>query len=171
MKYLGIDPGKKGAWALLDRNGTIMDAAPLNLADLSAFAKAVDAADVIALERAQGAQDQGHQFEYGRGFGRLEGVIMTIRNLEDVTYLAPAFWKSRMGVTADKKRTVETALAIMPELFLYENRLGNVPDGIAEAALMARCVMDQSTRDKVQKNRIARDRAKARKRVSYQDDR
>ena len=169
MKYLGIDPGKKGGWALLDGSGTIIDAAPLNLADLRDFAKAVDAADEIGLERAQPAPDQGHQFEYGRGFGRVEGVIMTFRPLDDVTYFAPAFWKSRMGVTADKARTVASALKLMPELFLYENRLGNVPDGIAEAALMARCVMSEVTREQVSKNKAARVRAKQRKRFVYRD--
>lgn len=167
MKYLGIDPGKKGAWALLDTGGTIIDAAGLNLADLAPFAKAVKAADRIGLERAQGAQDQGHQFEYGRGFGRLEGIIMAARSLDDVTYLAPAFWKSRMGVTADKKRTVEHALRLMPELFLYENRLGNVPDGIAEAALIARCVMNEKTLGEVRINKARRERDKSRKRVQY----
>jgi hypothetical protein len=169
MKYLGIDPGKKGGWALLDKGGTIIDAASLNLADLRDFAKAVDEADEIGLERAQAAPEQGHQFEYGRGFGRLEGVIMAVRSLDDVLYLAPAFWKSRMGVTADKARTVQSAIRLMPELRLYENRLGNVPDGIAEAALMARCVMSEATREQVRTNKAARVRQKARKRVVYRD--
>ena len=172
MLYLGIDPGKAGGWALLDDSGYCVEAAPMNLADLRNFASAVGQADVIGLERAQAAKDQGHQFEYGRGFGRLEGVIMAIKGengLLGINYLAPAFWKARMGCPADKFGAVKLARRLMPELFIYENRLGNVPDGIAEAALMARCVMDDWTVKKVAANREKRAQLKSRKRVSYRD--
>ena len=164
---MGVDPGKKGAWAIVNDNGLLMDAASLDLDDLSGFANAIGRVSTVGLERAQPAKDQGHQFEYGRGFGRLEGVLFMagVR----VLLIGPAFWKSRMGVTFDKKETVQAALRIMPELSRYRNRAGNVPDGIAEAALIARALTVQGFVEDLATNAASRARAKARKSVSYRD--
>lgn len=159
----GIDPGKKGGWAVFDRpSGRLIKAGPLLFDDPGDLFDNLRNVRVILIERAQSARDQANQFEYGRGFGRTEAAAMMTGAV--VHYTAPAWWKGQLGISTDKKQAMAKALAKIPGLDKYVYLQKH--EGIAEAALIGSILTVRKLADKVELNNERRLKPK-RKRPSF----
>lgn len=147
---LGIDPGKKGAFVLLDRRGVIeFMEMPLNASEDVDFGKVWDYLELIPkttpvfLERAiPFAQGAKQAFNYGRGFAALE-IALWLAKLP-VKYIEPAKWTKAMhaGISADLKPKVKSVIAferLFPAVrhVVPKSKKGAYHDGIVEALLIA----------------------------------
>lgn len=151
---LGIDPGLRGAVALLEvsRRGrpqlVQVDDMPLHhpdgrpsakrVVDPVALAQLVQGAawDTAVVEAVGPAPGQGvaSMFSLGRSLGLVEGALAGLDGRE-VVMVAPGVWKGSLrlaGGVANKRRSVELACRLWPAM---ANQLTN--DGRAEAALIA----------------------------------
>lgn len=167
----GIDPGKSGGWAIISiSDRRIVDGGPLSFEKLDAplfsALKTWGSPDVL-LERAQAASGDAGQFEYGRAFGRTEAAAELAGSRR--YYVAPAWWKGKIGCPVDKKDAYGFALKIFPELplFAHNGPRGGLDTGTAEAALIAYVMARPSLRAQVEKNNAAREKPKRRK-VRYE---
>ncbi len=143
---IGIDPGFSGGIVALDHNARIRLytkmpvirkpvsrrwRTTLDLTTLCVFLKDMNARGMrdILIENVHASPQMGvsSSFNFGRGFGSIEGV-MAAQGFE-VHYSEPSVWKPKMGLGADKKRSLEK----FTELFDFEVK----HDGLAEAALLA----------------------------------
>ncbi len=146
MLTLGIDPGLCGALALLNPDGTME-----LLADLPIISdhklKWIDGGalqsmllDAIAgrpcravIERVSAMPRQGvaSSFSFGVGFGSILGVLQTLHL--PIEFVTPAVWKRAIGVTSDKKSSLNAARLRFPAADL---RLAK-HEGRAESLLIA----------------------------------
>lgn len=148
---LGIDPGLHGAYAVLDGNGQLGEAAHFPIGDDGE----IDAAELHTLwgelgpfrhayvERvgSMGGSKNGRKqgmagmFNFG---GRYRTVIAILQILGiPFTLVEPAAWKKATGVTSDKGTSLEAARRLWPAA--SGDLLRRVKDEArAEAALIAR---------------------------------
>jgi hypothetical protein len=138
----GIDPGKKGGWAVFDlSSGELIRAGRLWFDNPEAIYDNLKGCSEILIERAQAAPAQGIStaFEYGRGFGRAEtAAIMTGA---DIYYCGPAWWKGKLAISSDKTKATEKALRLIPGLRQFMGSDGD--DGVAEAALIGSVLLSK----------------------------
>ena len=146
MLTLAIDPGQKGAIAVLSDAQTVelladlpvvsdkslawIDGGELQSLILSALQ---GRACVAYVERVSAMPRQGvaSSFSFGVGFGSVLGVLQTLRlPLEFVT---PAVWKRSYGLGSEKRASLDKARLLFPSADL---RLAK-HDGRAEALLLA----------------------------------
>lgn len=143
MNIIGIDPGQKGAIALLTPSNQIaamrdmptLDnriSAPL-LADI--LTPLQPHVDICIIEDVHAMPKQGvtSSFNFGRGLGVLEGVALGAGI--PVRYVTPAKWKKALGLTADKDASRRRACELWPGQSAMFARVKD--DGRAEAALIA----------------------------------
>lgn len=150
--YLGVDPGKKGAWALLDADGNLQAVEPLpylgdrldviglkdQWVDRICVGGPIGAAFKVAanFEMPLMVQDQsGGQ----KSFINL-GILIAVATLcgATITMPAPHVWKGKMNLSKDKSASVRLAVDLWPswrEKFVGPR--GGLLDGNAEAALLA----------------------------------
>lgn len=150
MMILGVDPGLRGAWALLDGQGRLgeadhfpigedgeIDAAELHLLWSEngkidhAFVERVGSMGPTKDGRRQGLTGM---FNFG---GRYRTVLAVLQILGiPYTLVEPRTWKSGTGVTSVKGTSLEAARRLWPA---SASLLGRVKDEArAEAALIAR---------------------------------
>lgn len=141
-EILAVDPGAKGALALLDPvAGDLelfdMPRDPDGLVDVYALGAWVDARShrikVAILEHQQARPGCGFAFALGRNYGDLRGVLGA--NFIPMKTTRPAAWKKAMGVTKDKNSSRARASAMFPRAAVKFVRVKD--DGRAEAALIA----------------------------------
>jgi hypothetical protein len=149
--YLGIDPGKKGAWAWMRG----VDGKPLKVGTLPYLG---DRIDVVALMRTW-------QSELGIGLGRSAqfdaaieyplavqaqsggekafinfGSLLTTATLcgASLHLPRPHIWKGKMRLSKDKSLSVRMCVDLWPETYDWvHGPRGGLLDGIAEAMLLA----------------------------------
>lgn len=153
---IGVDPGKTGAIAVLDRQGRLYD-----VHDMPVVGPIISAAllsevvhnyiDPLSLppfgtaviEDVHSMPGQGvaSSFSFGRALGVVEGV-MAGEGLS-LRYVSPAKWKKAVGVTADKETSRRRAIEMWPEHAALFRR--KMDADRAEAALIAwwYCRLDQ----------------------------
>lgn len=151
--YWGVDPGKSGAAVglYLDPNRnwyiySVVEFKDYDFSNLQSLFKLseelIEAQCVLGIERVQGMPRQSGpaSFNFGRNYGILLGILNS-RKRSTVILMPKSAWAFLVGIPFDKrddkKAAVELAVRLVPDLVRYKNRLGNVPDGIAEAALIA----------------------------------
>lgn len=146
MLTLGIDPGLTGAVAVLDADGQPELVADLpvirdcSLAWIDGAALQSMLLDALRgrpcraiLERVSSSPQQGvaSAFTFGVGFGSILATLQTLRlPLELVT---PAAWKAAMGLSRDKRASLDKARLLFPTTDLHLQK----HDGRAEALLLA----------------------------------
>jgi len=142
--YLGIDPGQKGALAMIHGTEVSVIEMPVlgnkEIDGLTIFnwlpISSPDQDVVCALEKAQAMPKQGitSTFNYGVGFG----VIKTALNITKTPYIEvrPAKWKKYFSLKSDKKQAVAMASKLFPDIIFHTPR-GRILDGHAEALLLA----------------------------------
>lgn len=141
MKIVGVDPGLRGALALLDvereallRVVDIVASEGQILAGAVADALADWMVDRVVIEKVHSMPRQGvrSMFTFGRALGTVEGICAALEL--PVDYLAPRVWKSKLGLGKDKSASRALASRIWaPQRELFA-RVKD--DGRAEAALI-----------------------------------
>lgn len=141
MIYIGIDPGKSGAMAVIYCGG-MNDAVKLipfdereyirRLQDMKApFSKA-------CLEHVGAMPGQGvtSMFNFGQNFGYIKGLLEAFQIPYEL--VRPQKWKKEFGITGDKNSSVEVCKRLFPGVSLRRTeRCRKDDDGMAEALLMA----------------------------------
>lgn len=147
---LGIDPGKNGAWALLDDEGRLVDADHFPLdeeGEIDAAELYHQLGEVGPIERAtvekvgsmgatKDGRRQGTQGIFN--FGLRAGAVIAVLQVRGIPYdqVLPAVWKKASGVTADKKASLRAARDLWPSAATLLHR--GLDEARAEAALIAR---------------------------------
>lgn len=136
--YVGIDPGKSGALALLFPDGDIKTI-PFDAASYVDALNVLKGHDVMCcLEKVGAMPGQGvvSMFNFGHNFGFIEGVLQA--NMIPYQLVPPQTWKKEFSLTSDKAKSIEVCQKLFPKANLLATERSRKPsDGIAEAVLMA----------------------------------
>lgn len=136
--YIGIDPGKSGALALLTEDGQCT-VVPFQESAYTAILKAASGpSSVCCLEKVGAMPGQGvvSMFNFGHNLGYIEGLLQAF----DIPYqlVPPQTWKKEFCVTSDKNTSIEVCRKLFPHVCLLPTSKSRKPsDGMAEAMLMA----------------------------------
>lgn len=138
--YIGIDPGLNGGLAAINRNEiylirmpTVVDHGKRQIdtgAILAALIELGPAVITIEDVNAGAVPGRGSAFAFGRGLGRIEGVVTALGRPCD--YVRPQRWLRDIGIPAgaSKAEHIATAERLFPGI-------GIVTDGRADALLIA----------------------------------
>lgn len=136
MTYIGIDPGKDGAMALImDKTVTII---PFDERGYEIALETVRGSEAVCcLERVGAMPGQGvtSMFKFGENFGYIRGLLQA----NGIAYelVTPQKWKKEFGAT-DKNSAVTVCGRLFPSVSLLRTpRCKKEHDGMAEALLMA----------------------------------
>lgn len=136
--YIGIDPGKSGALALLTEDGQCT-VVPFQESAYTAILKAASGpSSVCCLEKVGAMPGQGvvSMFNFGHNLGYIEGLLQAF----DIPYqlVPPQTWKKEFCVTSDKNTSIEVCRKLFPHVCLIPTARSRKPsDGMAEAMLLA----------------------------------
>lgn len=137
MIYLGIDPGKSGALAMI--YGGEITVIPFDESAYKAQLEAISGLKAVCcLEHVSAMPGQGvtSMFNFGKGFGWLLGML----DAYNVSYelVRPQKWKKEFSITADKNSSITVCKRLFPDASLLPTeRCRKDSDGMAEALLMA----------------------------------
>jgi hypothetical protein len=163
-RILGIDPGLKGAMALLDGSGKIIEVATMPvmkeaaILDLYAMKRCIERlrptyAFIERVHAIRGAAASS-TFKFGEGIGNIHATLVGL----SVPYIAvpPKRWQAvcHAGVEAKfdaKHRSAVAAMRLFPDFdFRLSDRRKNYHDGAVDAVLIAfygyRWLTDESVR-------------------------
>lgn len=137
--YVGIDPGKSGAIAVIREDGQV----ETYTFDPSVYATVLDYISkntdpICCLEKVGAMPGQGvvSMFNFGHNFGFIEGVLTVTKMPYQL--VPPQTWKKEFSLTSDKAKSIEVCQKLFPNANLMAtNRSRKPSDGIAEALLMA----------------------------------
>ena len=141
MIYVGIDPGKKGGYALIDDTGA--RAYPWDdqrfIEDMRVTANRLDDTAMACVEKVGAHPRQGvtSMFTFGQGFGYILGVLAALGI--GVQLVPPGTWKKEFSLIGkDKAASVEVCKRLFPGVnLLPTEKCRKDSDGMAEALLMA----------------------------------
>jgi crossover junction endodeoxyribonuclease RuvC len=138
MIYVGIDPGKKGALAIIYEDGThkeIVFNEDDYLYELLSLPKMKTKCAVEYVHAMPGDGRSG-AFTFGDNFGFIRGLLKALRLPYEL--VAPQKWKKEFSVTADKNTSIEVAQRLFPGTdFRATDRCRKLHDGKCEALLIA----------------------------------
>lgn len=138
MIYIGIDPGKDGAMAIILEAGgiEIVPFSPEGYRDALAEFPPMECR--CCLERVGPMPKQGvtSMFKFGENFGFIQGLLTAHRiSFELVT---PQKWKREFQITGEKNSSIAVCNRLFPDVSLRRTeRCRKDDDGMAEALLMA----------------------------------
>jgi hypothetical protein len=137
VTYIGIDPGKSGAMAVIEEG--IAFAIPFDERKYIDTLMTCDPKQTVAcLEHVHSMPGQGvaSSFKFGENFGWIQGVL----NALDIPYelVTPRKWKKEFSATSDKNTSIDVCKRLFPAVSLKKTELCTKDsDGLAEALLMA----------------------------------
>lgn len=141
--YIGIDPGKSGAFAVID--GPNREAFAWGDTEFAAFmaqysdaARARRAYIVAAVEKVGAMPGQGvtSMFNFGKSAGFIEGVLTAVGI--PFQLVTPRKWKTDFGLDSDKAKSIAVCKQLFPGVNLLATpRCFRESDGMAEALLIA----------------------------------
>lgn len=141
MTYIGIDPGAKGAFSIVNDSGTIT-AYSFEEDTFDTFISTMKGLDhqncICCLERVTAMPGQGvtSMFNFGQNFGFIQGVLRAYHIPFEL--VRPQKWKKEFGITKDKNTSIEVCKRLFPSVDLKRTeRCRKDDDGIAESILMA----------------------------------
>lgn len=138
MIYIGIDPGKSGALAVVLENGTV---------ELFPFAEDVYKKALsylqgteckCCLERVGAMPKQGvnSMFHFGENYGFIQGMLTAYSIPYEL--VTPNKWKKEFQVTGDKNSSIDVCKRLFPDVSLRRtDRCRKDDDNMAEALLLA----------------------------------
>lgn len=140
MIYIGIDPGAKGAMAILRDNGC-PEIIPFDTNEYMSrlWTLKIEYQNCICcVEAVQPIRGNGiiALFKLGQSYGWLLGVLDSI----GIPYqpITPQKWKKEFSLTSDKAKSVEVCRRLYPDTSLKRTeRSKKDDDNFAEALLMA----------------------------------
>lgn len=137
MIYIGIDPGKDGAMAIIESES--VHVIPF---DQDGYRDALSGLSPgvyrCCLERVNAMPGQGvtSMFKFGENFGLIQGLLTAYAIPYEL--VTPQKWKREFGVTGDKNSSVAVCRRLFPEVSLRKTeKCRKDHDGMAEALLMA----------------------------------
>lgn len=137
MTYIGIDPGKTGALAVIEEG--IAFVTPF---DERGYIDTLLTCDpkqtVVCLEHVHSMPGQGvaSVFKFGENFGWIQGVLMALNIPYEL--VTPQKWKKEFSATSDKNTSIDVCKRLFPSVSLKKSeRCTKDNDGFAEALLMA----------------------------------
>jgi crossover junction endodeoxyribonuclease RuvC len=145
---IGVDPGSKGAFALLDSMGELLDvedmpvvgkhvSVPLVADILGDWTHPITSSEapIVVIEDVWSSPQMGVTSAFS--FGRSKGLVEGIATMADcrVDYVTPAKWKREMKLGKDKGEARDMAMRRWPKQRDKFKRVKD--DGRAEAALIA----------------------------------
>ncbi len=146
MLYAGIDPGAKGALAIVDQEGNQVGLFDLPLiedrntcwvdgSELTSMILRTKGAEQIsvAVERVASMPRQGvsSTFKFGCNFGSILGALRVLQ--VPILLYPPATWKKFHLLSSDKKASLHKARMMFPQSELHLEK----HEGRAEALLLA----------------------------------
>lgn len=149
MIYIGVDPGKKGGFCLLEQGASGQRTVEVYPWDDDEFVHKMrmlaedddirKAGIVAAVERVGAMHGQGvtSMFSFGRSLGFIEGVLSGCW----ISYqlVPPNVWKKSFSLIGkDKQASIETCKRLFPGInLLPSDRCRKESDGEAESVLLA----------------------------------
>lgn len=139
--YVGIDPGKSGALAVLYPDGkverTLFDSTEYDNI-LHHLSSRYPFEVVCCVEKVSAMPGQGvvSMFNFGHNLGFIEGLLKAY----SIPYqlVPPQTWKKEFSLSGDKAKSIEVCQKLFPNVNLLATERSRKPsDGIAEAILMA----------------------------------
>lgn len=145
--YIGVDPGKKGAYAFIvdgDHGQKIMarawddDKFVSDIKDVKERAARNNGNVFAIVESVHSLPNEGVKsaFSFGKSCGFIEGVLRA--NKISYQLVIPQKWKKEYSLSHDKKQSIEVCKKLFPNVSLKATeRCRTDSDGIAEAILIA----------------------------------
>ena len=141
MVYIGIDPGAKGAMALLEDGERLPKIIPYNKEDYIDRLRTLfyeEAECICCIEAVHALPKQGltSTWNFGVSYGWLLGLLDTLA----IPYqpITPQKWKREFGLTSDKAKSIEVCKRLFPGVnLLRTERSRKEDDGMAEALLLS----------------------------------
>lgn len=137
MTYIGIDPGKSGALAII--NGDEVNIFPFDKQIYVEELLKVDETDAICcLEHVNSLPHDGHNvsFNFGENFGWIQGVLDCYKIPYEL--VRPQKWKKEYSLGKDKSASIATCKRLYPSVSLLPTpRCKKDNDNFAEAILLA----------------------------------
>lgn len=149
--YIGIDPGKNGALAVIreSKKVSLVDfdlKAYINL--LSYFKKSYDM--FIGIERVHAMPGEGvkSSFSFGERVGELKGIISTLDFDNSAEWVLPQTWQKHINTDSNrgKKAIADSLLSLYPSADLYGPR-GGLKDGRSDALGIANYIYQKYNKD------------------------
>lgn len=143
MTYIGIDPGKKGAFALIYDCGSIFvygwDDAKFVEKIRYEYYTAEKIKNIVAcVEHVSAMPGQGvtSMFTFGENFGFIQGVLTAYGIPFEL--VRPQKWKKEFSITSDKNTSIEVCKRLFPDVSLKRTeKCKKDDDGLAESLLLA----------------------------------
>lgn len=142
MLFVGIDPGKSGAMAIVSTDThPFVRVDPFDereYAELLRFYHEYYTISGCVVERVSAMPGQGvsSMFSFGENYGFIQGLL-TAYNIP-FELVTPRVWKKEFGVTSDKNTSIAVAKRLFPDVSLKRTeRCKKDDDGISEALLLA----------------------------------
>ena len=135
--YIGIDPGAKGALALLrDGETEVVSYDPERY--IAALGRLKSAESVACVEKVGAMPGQGvtSMFSFGKNAGFIEGILQTY----GIPYqlVPPQTWKKEFQLHKSKQDSISVCKRLFPNAnLLPTEKCRKENDGMAEALLMA----------------------------------
>lgn len=159
MIYVGVDPGIKGAIAILDIDGDIIGKGVYDIPVKKVDGKnkvdseelmmlCVDEIDldtvIICIEKVHSMPNMNSVavFSFGETFGRICGAIEAAGVTNDFHYVVPRIWKKHFGLDSDKNKSLELARSLYPTAELHLKKHSDR----AEALLIARYIYETTAK-------------------------
>ena len=139
MIYIGIDPGKSGAMAIIfdGMDETILT--PFDEREYAHLLRELNSQIAKAcLEHVGAMPGQGvtSMFNFGQNFGYIKGLLEAFQTPYEL--VRPQKWKKEFGITGDKNSSIDVCKRLFPGVSLRRTeRCRKDDDGMAEALLMA----------------------------------
>lgn len=136
---IGVDPGKKGGFAILI-DGKCHSAKAWDDGEFVKAMKEVSEMGLTvraAVEKVGAMPGQGvtSMFSFGKSAGFIEGTLMAL----DIPYqlVSPQKWKAEFGLSSDKALSISVCKRLFPDVSLLPTeRCKKESDGIAESVLL-----------------------------------
>lgn len=138
MIYIGIDPGKSGAMAVITANAHVY----ITPFEPDAYRMELEkwryGEPRCCLERVGAMPKQGTSstFAFGENFGFIQGMLTAFSI--PFQLVPPRKWKGEFGLNSDKQRSIDVCRRLFPGVDLRRtDKCRTDDDGMAEALLMA----------------------------------
>ena len=135
MNYIGIDPGKKGGFAIISEDHIYC--MPWDDDDFVRYMGCVGEPCIVCLEHVSAMPKQGvtSMFNFGVSFGFIQGVLTAFGIPFEL--VKPQKWKKEFSIS-DKNESIAVCKRLFPDVSLLPTERFRLPsDGMAEALLMA----------------------------------
>ena len=137
MNFIGIDPGKGGAIAVINKDGRIIATATFSEeAYRDIISESGKSFAVVEDVHAMPKQGVTSMFNFGYNKGWIMGLLYA--NSIPTELVSPQKWKKIFSLNGEKQKSIEKAKQLFPCISLLATpRCKKAHDGLAEALLMA----------------------------------